>query len=203
MKTRKMISFATAAVMALSALPVLSAGAADGYVLGDVDKDGIITGHDSALVSHSLFDDTFSLTDEETAQADVNQDGTVDQTDLDWIHENEAVRIADLNGERYPSIVDAYDTLVLSSALSAGKALTITDDADISSANLWEGKISQVNFNLMDSNGDRTVDVDDSFGTLVSSSFFLVGGSMYPAENRYDLDFDDLVTVIGDSIIAK
>ncbi len=193
MKTKKMISFATAAVMALSALPVLSAGAADGYVLGDVDKDGMITGHDSALVSRSLYDDTFSLTAEEAAQADVNQDGAVDQADLDWIHENEAICIGKVDGKSENlSIGDAFYTLVLSSAFSAGKTLTITDDA-VSLDDLWEGKVSQVNYHLMDCNADGEVTIADAANLLNASSLYSLGMSMYPTENRYDL-YDGLVT---------
>ena len=54
MKTKRTIASILAAVMAFSALPILSVNAADTAALGDVDGDGVITGHDSALVSRSL-----------------------------------------------------------------------------------------------------------------------------------------------------
>lgn len=53
MKKRKVLSFLTAAVLAVGAVPfsVIHAAAADEtYVQGDVDMDGYITGHDAAMV---------------------------------------------------------------------------------------------------------------------------------------------------------
>ena len=52
MKMRKVISTVLAGVLALSTLPIsaMSAGAAEGaYAPGDVDMDGVITGHDAAV----------------------------------------------------------------------------------------------------------------------------------------------------------
>ena len=57
MKKRKVLSFLTAAVLAVGAVPfsVIHAAAADEtYVQGDVDMDGYITGHDAAMVSRYL-----------------------------------------------------------------------------------------------------------------------------------------------------
>ena len=72
MKTKRTIASILAAVMAFSALPILSVNAADTAMLGDVDGDGVITGHDSALVSRSLYEDSFDLTTEQAARADIN-----------------------------------------------------------------------------------------------------------------------------------
>ena len=50
----------TAGVMAVAAMPlsVCSVAAADSaYEVGDVDRDGIITGHDAAVVSRYLYVD--------------------------------------------------------------------------------------------------------------------------------------------------
>lgn len=51
--------------LTLTALPLagLSASAED-YELGDVDMDGVITGHDSALVSRYLMLGDIELTEE-------------------------------------------------------------------------------------------------------------------------------------------
>ena len=64
MKMRKAISAVLAGVLALSALPIsaMSASAAEGaYALGDVDMDGVITGHDAAMVSRYLHVDNTLL----------------------------------------------------------------------------------------------------------------------------------------------
>ncbi len=51
--------------------------------------DGVITGHDSALVSRYLMLGDIELTEEQLTLADINEDGTVDQTDADLIHDVE------------------------------------------------------------------------------------------------------------------
>lgn len=97
MKTRKAISFLTAAVMAVSALPILSVSAEENtYALGDVDMDGYITGHDAARVSRYLKVGDVTLTEEQLALADVNGDGAVDQADADWTFENCAYMLGDM-----------------------------------------------------------------------------------------------------------
>ena len=65
MKIRKGISAVLAGVMALAALPVsaMSASAEGAYALGDVDMDGVVTGHDTAMVSRYVLDDTYTLTE--------------------------------------------------------------------------------------------------------------------------------------------
>ena len=95
MKMRKAISAVLAGVLALSALPIsaMSAGAEGAYAPGDVDMDGVITGHDAAVVSRYLHVDSNLLNADQLALADVNGDGVVDQADADWIHENEAVEL--------------------------------------------------------------------------------------------------------------
>ncbi|WP_298482319.1 dockerin type I repeat-containing protein [uncultured Ruminococcus sp.] len=97
MKTRKAISFLTAAVMAVSALPILSVSAEEStYALGDVDMDGYITGHDAAMVSRYVLDESYTLTEEQLALADVNADGAVNQADADWIFENRMYMLGDM-----------------------------------------------------------------------------------------------------------
>ena len=87
MKMRKAISAVLAGVLALSALPIsaMSAGAEGAYAPGDVDMDGVITGHDAAVVSRYLHVDNTLLNADQLALADVNGDGVVDQADADWI----------------------------------------------------------------------------------------------------------------------
>lgn len=78
MKGKKMLSLLSAGTIAcamLAALPVSAAGTA---VTGDIDQDGVITGHDTAMISRYLADDAYTLTEEQLKLADINGDGTVD-----------------------------------------------------------------------------------------------------------------------------
>ena len=63
--------------------------------------DGVVTGHDTAMVSRYVLDDTYTLTDEQLKLADVNEDGVVDQADADKLHHEMQVYElgdVDLNG---------------------------------------------------------------------------------------------------------
>ena len=62
MKVRKGFACVLGIVMAAAALPVVSVGAVDAALPGDVDQDGVITGHDSAMVSHALYEDCLLYT---------------------------------------------------------------------------------------------------------------------------------------------
>lgn len=207
MKTRKVLSFATAAVMALASLPVLSVSAED-VLLGDVDQDGVITGHDSAMVSRHLYDDTYSLSDEQLALADVNGDGVVDQTDLEWIHENEVYIIGQYDVEsddtlNRPSMGGAWLALHLYGCISAGAELDLVQtealhqfegnpDAEYEKVRSWvlnggTVEVSEVQYNVLDSNADGSVDIYDAYNLLLNNSYFYAGASYYPIEGRYDL----------------
>ena len=71
-----------AATLALASLPVLGVNAEETtYALGDVDMDGVVTGHDTAMVSRYVLDDTYTLTEEQLKLADVNEDGVLDVSD--------------------------------------------------------------------------------------------------------------------------
>ena len=84
---RKTLYACMAAVLALASLPVLGASAEETtYALGDVDMDGVVTGHDTAMVSRYVLDDTYTLTEEQVKLADVNEDGVVDQADADKLY---------------------------------------------------------------------------------------------------------------------
>jgi len=56
------------------------------YALGDVDMDGIVTGHDTAMVSRYVLDDTYTLTEQQLKLADVNEDNEVNQADADLLY---------------------------------------------------------------------------------------------------------------------
>ena len=109
---KKSLACLTASILAIASLPV-SAGAAefDPFPLGDVDRDTVITGHDAALVSRYVLLGDNRLTDKQLKLADINQDGVVDQTDADLIHQQAVYLLGDvqLNGDL--RMDDAFDTL--------------------------------------------------------------------------------------------
>ena len=109
---KKILAYFTASVLALASLPY-SAGAAefDPFPPGDVDRDTLITSHDAAMVSRYILRGDNRLTDKQLKQADINQDGVVDQTDADLIHQQAVengywLGDADLDGKL--SIDDAF-----------------------------------------------------------------------------------------------
>lgn len=244
MKKRKVFSFLTAAVMAMAALPMSAVSAEGEFALGDVDMDGIITGHDSAMVSRMLNVDPDMLTEEQAKLADVNADGVVDQIDLEWIHENEVYGIHDMyktGGSISLGADAAYMALCYYARKSVGDPIeVIKEDLPKSHPELAKGffmygsakyvsqedlefyssrgyatvaideidkeedpdfwnmthfnydtdSISELNCNLIDSNGDGKIDPDDAFASLVSYARTQVGYSKFFEEGRYDLDAD-------------
>ncbi|WP_455254851.1 dockerin type I repeat-containing protein [Ruminococcus sp.] len=170
MKMRKGISAVLAGVMALAALPVsaMSASAEGAYALGDVDMDGYITGHDAAMVTRALYVDNSALNDEQLKLADVNGDGVVDQNDADWIHENQVLKLGQVCS--YTNDADSttlYYQLVYCAYSGIGKEFTIVSDEDVSLNELKNTfQISQLNFNLLDANGDGKIDIDDISGMI-------------------------------------
>ena len=209
MKMRKGISAVLAGVMALAALLVsaMSASAEGAYALGDVDMDGYITGHDAAMVTHALYVDNNALNDEQLKLADVNGDGTVDQSDADWIHENEEYALGDVQQSGMCTITAFYLATYLAKN-GAGYAMQSVETAYPASSvdldiMLDKEEIPVVTYNLMDVDGDGTLSVEDLFLTLVSIGRMGCGysSSVYFEDNRYDLTESslDLVDNCADS----
>ena len=123
---KKALAFLTASVMALGSLPFLSVGAEDAFAPGDVDMDGVITGHDAALVSRHLVHGDNNLSEEQLKLADYNGDGVVDQTDADLIHENEAWILGDVDMDGYFTLGDAFETVMQYSYTAAGVKYDLT-----------------------------------------------------------------------------
>ena len=113
---KKKMAFLTALVMAVLSVPMASVSAADAFAQGDVDKDGLITGRDAAMVS-MYADELLTLTEEQLSLADVNADGTVDAADAALIHENEQYKLGDANmdGHMDPGVIQhfVYDAAVV------------------------------------------------------------------------------------------
>ena len=107
---KKALAFLTASVMALGSLPFLSVGA-ESFAPGDVDMDGVLTGHETALVSRHLAYGDNNLSEEQLKLADYNGDGVVDQTDADAIHENEVWKLGDVDMDNDVDLDDALAIL--------------------------------------------------------------------------------------------
>ncbi len=112
-KLTKILATLTATVLGASTLAIapLSSSAESAFALGDVDRDGIITGHDSAVVSRYLNVDPTLLDNEQLILADINEDGIIDQTDADLIHENEVYTIGDVDGSGSTELIEAWIAL--------------------------------------------------------------------------------------------
>lgn len=67
------------------------------YILGDVDKDGVITGHDAAMVSRYVTENDYSLTAEQLSLADMDGDGSVTQADADMIYNARVCDLGDMD----------------------------------------------------------------------------------------------------------
>lgn len=77
------------------------------YAPGDVDKDGIITGHDAAMVSRYVTESDYSLTAEQLSLADIDGDGSVTQADADMIYNARVIDLGDINKDGNQDLEDA------------------------------------------------------------------------------------------------
>ena len=118
---KKALAFLTASIMALGSLPFLSVGAEDAFAPGDVDMDGVITGHDTALVSRHLAYGDNNLSEEQLKLADYNGNGVVDQADVEAIHENEVWKLGDVDMNGRLNLDDAMAILQEYSYAVAGR----------------------------------------------------------------------------------
>jgi len=136
---------------------------AHNYALGDVDMDGFITGHDAAMVTHALYVDNEALTAEQLKLADVNGDGVVDQSDADWIHENQVYELGQMDKTSQLDVVTVYFQLYCVARSGAGNACSNVKGADLLDSVLdYNDEFSEVCYNLMDVNGDGVLDNTDA-----------------------------------------
>ncbi len=194
---KKVFAIALAALMAGSAVAMggVSVTAQTAFVAGDVDMDGVITGHDAAVVSRYLNVDPDVMTQEQLALADVNGDGVVDGTDADLIHASETVAIGVLGDEEYAVAMDAWVGLEVYATeqtigvtiLDEDVAMTVSEiSAAVNNGEAWG--VTQVQYNLLDADGDGTVSVKDSLMLLTAYANVQVGNDFYPVDGRYDLN---------------
>jgi hypothetical protein len=170
---KKFFTALTALTVSLASLPVFSAYAAETtYALGDVDMDGIVTGHDTAMVSRYVLDDTYALTDAQLQLADVNEDGTVDQTDADILYQDlQVYSLGDVNldGEAVPTVSSASSVCLYYAKTNVGLPSDLT----------------QVQLNLADCNLDGTLDITDASDLLTLNARYAAGLSPFPTEGAY------------------
>ena len=132
----------------LGSLPVCTAAAAEN-LLGDVDGDGVITGHDTALISRYLYDDSFSLTAEQLARADITRDGQVTAEDAIWLHANyEQYALGDVDLDGSVTIDDGLNCMRF-----------IMQKNGFSSSDTTYTEVQQ---NLMDADGNGIINIDDA-----------------------------------------
>ncbi len=194
-KTTKGMAIALAALLCASGLSIgtWTTSAQDSFVLGDVDMDGVITGHDSAMVSRYLNEDAELLDETALTLADINEDGVVDQTDADLIHAEEVYTLGDINLSDSVTPVDAYyslfiysDTQISRLTLDDETTLLVDRELDVLTDAENDVTLSPVQYNLADVNADGTVDVLDAYYILIAYANDQVGYDFY-ANGRYDL----------------
>jgi len=189
---KKAISVLAAGVMALSSLPVLGVSAEEIYVLGDVDMDGIVTGHDTAMVSRYVLDDTYTLTEEQLQLADVNGDGEVNQADADILYN-------DMQEYVLGNAIGIEEGL---SFLTVRNSVQIMEHYAKQCVNQDDGW-TQIQKNLADVNLDGVVNVDDVYATLKMYARQSAALTVFENEEQYYIDNINIVQVddIMDAVI--
>lgn len=156
---KKVTAILTTAAMVLSSASAVSAESA--YVLGDVDMDGVITGHDTGMVSRYIMDDTYTLTDEQLLLADVDGDGEVTQDDADKLrNEMQTIFLGNVSGDECVSIWDV--SLILVEYAKAGARM--------------DTSFSEIQKNLADVDINGYIDFSDAYAIL--TYYTIVGASL-------------------------
>lgn len=214
MNTKKLLAMLTGCVMSVSMLAGMPVSAAE-YAQGDVDMDGYITGHDAAMVSRYLNVDSNLFSEEQLALADMNEDGVVDQTDADLIHENQVYYLGNISGEGPKSYnpfpdVNIRITVELQGAFAAllyfaeeniGKTITVTE-ADpqmlgcraVVDSLSESDTINQLAYNLIDCDGDNKVTLDDAVVLMRAYLVDVVESTdgEYFVDGRYDITWETI-----------
>lgn len=124
------------------------------FALGDVDMDGVITGHDTAMVSYYVTGGDITLTEEQLRLADVDGDGAVTQADADKLYnEMQEYDLGDIDLDGYAEISDA------SIAYHMLKVRRIKHETDFGA----KGIRADVNF-------DGVIDIYDAYTILKAYS---------------------------------
>lgn len=178
---RKMKYYLVAGVMALASMPVLTANAETAtYALGDVDMDGVIIGHDTAMVSRYVLDDTYTLTAEQLELADVNADGAVTQEDADML---------------YNDMQEYFFGDVMMSSYAPGNTVENTDVTEMMEqidrlTNGMPEEWTQVQYNLSDMNVDGVLNGYDVACAMVGSVAYGSKNYLFSEAGRYYMIHD-------------
>lgn len=156
---KKTTAFLTALAM-MSSMAMAASAEGASYAIGDVDMDGVVTGHDTAMVSRYLVDDEYALTEEQLELADVNGDGEVTQADADALHEMEVYMLGQLTatveGEEAMSSVQIRDAQFVISYYNS-----------VASGTDWAfGEMSEVQLNVADTDLDGEITITDALNIL-------------------------------------
>ena len=153
------------------------------YVLGDVDMDGVVTGHDTAMVSRYVLDDTYTLTEKQLKLADVNEDGVVDQADADKLYtEMQVYPLGDIDMSGMAEVGDTSDILVYYAKMSAGQNVELT----------------AVQKNLADVDLNGIVDITDACYNLAGYARAAAGQKAYNRDNEKQYYYAPVKIVIQD-----
>lgn len=148
MKTRnfsKLCAALTSALMLSGMAAALPVSASDG-MLGDLDGDGVLTGHDTAMLSRYLYADSTLLNEEQLKLADFNGDGTVDAADAVALHAAEVYQLGDVNLD---GALFSEDVLYVWAQLERNLQFSVPEE--------YYPVSSQVQINLMDADGDGKI----------------------------------------------
>lgn len=189
---KRTTAFFIASMMTMTAISPLMVFAEETvYALGDVDMDGVVTGHDTAMISRYLSDETYTFTEQQLLLADVNADGTVDQTDADTLYNDMQVYHigdVDMSGNGKPDI-----------SLISDASLIV--DYSVKPDEEW----NQVQINLADADLDGNITISDAAAALRIAARYSAELPIFDKSGKYyfDLDFytvgdvnmDDAITI--------
>lgn len=185
-KTTAFLSALCLSATMFSALPANAAG-----VTGDVDGDGVLTGHDAAVVSRYLHEGDVTLSEEQQKIADVDGNGKIEQTDADWLYENRQCNLGvsslSKNLSVEISIGDAYWAMMLDSVKA-----TFPDAESVPKEYQW--LLEPTVQNILDFNGNGTTNLTDCYLILVTDSNRAVELESWDVifqNGRYYIDFSD------------
>ncbi len=188
---KKMSVFILASMFFAMNISAVSYAEEASFMSGDVDMDGVVTGHDTAMVSRYIHDEEYVLTEEQLDLADVNADGSINQADADMLYsELQVYHLGDvlMDGD------GTAETLQINDASAVSDYLSYFD-------NTW----SQVQLNLADADlsGDITINDEAAILSMIASkdaslpAFDEIGKYYFDTEFYIpgDVDNDGLLTI--------
>lgn len=161
MTRKNILSLLTAGAMGITCFS-MNISAESAYAAGDVDMDGVVTGHDTAMVSRYLQEEDYTLTEEQLVLADVDADGEVTQADADKLYnEMQVYVLGDVTND------DPYSVITLNDPSC------ILNYYSYMGAGVSYNEMNAVEMNLADMNLDGVVDITDS--VIMMGMYAVVG----------------------------